>query len=303
MSRILPYWPVTASQHISSANLLAWYERSRRDLPWRRPDVSAWQILVSEFMLQQTPVSRVLSIWPDWVRRWPTASATAAATAADVLRAWGKLGYPRRAKRLHECATIIARDHGDVVPDDVETLLRLPGVGSYTARAVACFAYGRRVPVVDTNVRRVVARAVHGRADAGAPSAARDHADVLAILPNDEMAPLFSMAVMELGATVCTARAPRCGSCPVSGCAWRTAGYPAADGPPRRVQAYAGTDRQVRGRLLDVLRAKDSPATRAELDVAWLIDTAQRDRALDSLLADGLVAKTADGRFALAGEA
>ncbi|ETW24190.1 adenine glycosylase [Mycobacterium gastri 'Wayne'] len=257
---------------------------------------------MSEFMLQQTPVSRVLSMWPDWVRRWPTPSATAAATAADVLRAWGKLGYPRRAKRLHECATIVARDHDDVVPNDVETLVKLPGVGSYTARAVACFAYGRRVPVVDTNVRRVVARAVHGRADAGAPSTARDHADVLALLPNNESAPCFSVALMELGATVCTARAPRCGLCPVSGCAWRAAGYPAADGPPRRVQAYAGTDRQVRGRLLDVLRAKDSPVSRAELDVAWLIDTAQRDRALVSLLVDGLVIRTLDGRFALAGE-
>ncbi|EUA02367.1 hhH-GPD superbase excision DNA repair family protein [Mycobacterium kansasii 732] len=302
MSRILPHRPVTAPQHIPSADLLAWYEQSCRDLPWRRTDVGAWPILVSEFMLQQTPVSRVLPIWPDWVRRWPTASAMAAATAADVLRAWGKLGYPRRAKRLHECATIVARDHGDVVPDDVETLVTLPGVGSYTARAVACFAYGQRVPVVDTNVRRVVARAVHGRADAGAPSTARDHADVLALLPNSDLAQRFSVALMELGATVCTARAPRCGSCPVSGCAWRTTGYPAAAGPERRVQTYAGTDRQVRGRLLDVLRANDSPVTRAELDVAWLTDAAQRDRALDSLLVDGLVIRTLDGRFALAGE-
>ena len=129
------------------------------------PGSRAWQILVSEFMLQQTPVARVEPIWRDWVARWPTPSATAAASAADVLRAWGKLGYPRRAKRLHECATVIAAEHGDVVPDDVETLLSLPGVGTYTARAVACFAYRQRVPVVDTNVRRVVARAVHGRAD------------------------------------------------------------------------------------------------------------------------------------------
>ena len=282
--------------------LIDWYDRARRDLPWREPDISPWQILVSEFMLQQTPVARVLSIWPDWVRRWPTPSATAAASAADVLRAWGKLGYPRRAKRLHECATVIARDHDDVVPDDVDTLLALPGIGSYTARAVACFAYGRPVPVVDTNVRRVVARAVHGLADADAPSAARDHADISALLPDDETAPRFSVALMELGATVCTARAPRCGVCPLGECAWRRAGYPAAQGPARRVQTYAGTDRQVRGRLLDVLRANDSPVTRAELDVAWLTDCVQRDRALDSLLADGLVTRTLDGRFALAGE-
>jgi len=285
--------------------LIDWYNRARRDLPWREPGVSPWQILVSEFMLQQTPVARVLSIWPDWVRRWPTPSATAAASAADVLRAWGKLGFPRRAKRLHECATVIARDHDDVVPDDVDTLLTLPGIGSYTARAVACFAYRRRIPVVDTNVRRVVARAVHGLADAGTPSVARDHADVSALLPddpNESVAQQFSIALMELGAMVCTARAPRCGLCPLRECAWRRAGYPPAQGPARRAQTYAGTDRQVRGRLLDVLRASDSPVTRAELDVAWLTDTVQRDRALDSLLADGLVTRTIDGRFALLGE-
>jgi A/G-specific adenine glycosylase len=288
--------------HIPADELLEWYDRSRRDLPWREPGVSAWQILVSEFMLQQTPVTRVLPIWPDWVRRWPTPSATAAASAADVLRAWGKLGYPRRAKRLHECATVIARHYGDVVPDDVDTLLTLPGVGSYTARAVACFAYGQRVPVVDTNVRRVVARAVYGLADAGSPSATRDHEDVAALLPNDEVAPHFSVALMELGAIVCTARTPRCGLCPLSECAWRHAGYPPALGPARRVQTYAGTDRQVRGLLLDILRLNDFPVTRSQLDVVWLTDAQQRDRALDSLLADGLVTRTLDGLFALPGE-
>jgi len=298
MARILPHTPL----NFTSSELLAWYDRSRRDLPWRQPGVSAWQILVSEFMLQQTPVSRVAPIWPEWIRRWPTASSTAAASTADVLRAWGKLGYPRRAKRLHECATVIARDHGDVVPDDVETLLTLPGVGSYTARAVACFAYGRRVPVVDTNVRRVVARAVHGLADPGGPSAVRDHADVEALLPKDDTAPGFSAALMELGATVCTARRPRCGVCPIDACAWRNAGYPPATGARRRVQTFAGTDRQVRGRLLDVLRAKDFPVTRAELDVAWLTDPVQCDRALNSLLSDGLVTETLDGRFGLPGD-
>jgi A/G-specific adenine glycosylase len=303
MADIMPHGPVKGRPDISADELLGWYHRSRRDLPWREPGVSAWQILVSEFMLQQTPVSRVLPIWSEWVRRWPTPSATAAASAADVLRAWGKLGYPRRAKRLHECATVIARDHDDVVPDDVDTLLTLPGIGSYTARAIASFAYRQPVPVVDTNVRRVVARAVRGLADAGSAAAARDMADVSALLPTDATAPQFSVALMELGATVCTARAPRCGLCPLARCAWRDAGYSPAQGPARRVQTYAGTDRQVRGRLLDVLRGNDSPVTRAELDVAWLTDTAQRDRALDSLLADGLVTRTVDGRFALLGEA
>ncbi|AFM19400.1 A/G-specific DNA glycosylase [Mycolicibacterium chubuense NBB4] len=287
---------------IDAGDLIGWYARAQRDLPWRRPGVSPWQILVSEFMLQQTPVARVEPIWLDWIARWPTPSATAAAGAADVLRAWGKLGYPRRAKRLHECATVIANDHDDLVPDDVETLLSLPGIGTYTARAVACFAFRQRVPVVDTNVRRVVARAVHGLPDAGSPSA-RDLADVAALLPDDETAPQFSVALMELGATVCTARSPRCGVCPLRQCAWRAKGFPAGAGPVRRTQRYAGTDRQVRGRLLDVLRGSTSPVTRAELDLAWTTDTAQRDRCLDSLLVDGLAEQTADGRFVLFGGA
>jgi A/G-specific adenine glycosylase len=286
---------------IDATDLLGWYEVAQRDLPWRRPGVDAWQILVSEFMLQQTPVARVQPIFQEWVRRWPTPSATAAASTADILRAWGKLGYPRRAKRLHECASVIVRDHNDVVPQDVETLRTLPGVGEYTAHAIACFAYGHRVPVVDTNVRRVITRAIRGIADA--PARKRDLADVAALLPNDARAPRFSVALMELGATVCTARSPRCGVCPLSACAWRSAGHPPCESPARRAQTYAGTDRQVRGRLLDVLRGNDIPVTRGELDVAWLTDASQRERALASLLADGLVEETSDGRFALAGEA
>jgi A/G-specific adenine glycosylase len=286
---------------VDATELLSWYDREQRDLPWRRPDVTPWQVLVSEFMLQQTPVARVEPIWLAWIARWPTPSATAAATAADVLRAWGKLGYPRRAKRLHECATVIATEHGDRVPDDVDVLLSLPGIGAYTARAIACFAYGKRVPVVDTNVRRVIARVVHGCADS--PASVRDLADASALLPNDALAQRFSVAVMELGATVCTARSPRCGVCPMSSCAWRTAGFPPVTTPARRPQRYAGTDRQVRGRLLDVLRAGDGPVKRAQLDVAWTSDPAQRDRALDSLLVDGLVEQTDDGRFSLSGEA
>ena len=285
---------------IPADELLDWYRTAQRDLPWRAPDVTAWQILVSEFMLQQTPVSRVEPIWREWIARWPTPSATAAAGAADVLRAWGKLGYPRRAKRLHECAEVIATQHDDEVPRDVETLLTLPGIGAYTARAVACFAYQQDVPVVDTNVRRVVARTVRGVADT--PARTRDLDDVAALLPKDGTAHVFSAALMELGAIVCTARAPKCGICPLTTCAWRSAGHPEMATPTRPVQKYAGTDRQVRGRLLDVLRGSATPVTRAQLDVAWLTDTAQRDRALDSLLVDGLVEQTADDRYALAGE-
>ncbi|MFN6549199.1 A/G-specific adenine glycosylase [Mycolicibacterium septicum] len=284
---------------IDAEQLVSWYRDAQRDLPWRRQGVTAWQILVSEFMLQQTPVARVEPIWLAWIDRWPTPSATAAAGSAEVLRAWGKLGYPRRAKRLHECAVVIAGEYGDEVPTDVETLLTLPGIGAYTARAVACFAYSANVPVVDTNVRRVVTRVVRGQADA--PARTRDLDDVAALLPDDATAPTFSAALMELGAVVCTARAPQCGCCPLSHCRWRSAGYPEGT-MTRKVQRYAGTDRQVRGKLLDVLRDSSSPVTRAQLDVAWLTDTAQRDRALDSLLVDGLVEQTTDGRFALAGE-
>jgi len=287
---------------VDAGDLLGWFDVAERDLPWRADGVTPWQILVSEFMLQQTPVARVLPIWTDWVARWPTPSATAAASPADVLRAWGKLGYPRRAKRLHECAIVIARDFADVVPDDVEVLVQLPGVGGYTARAVACFAYRKPVPVVDTNVRRVVARAVHGLAEAGPPSARRDHADVAALLPEPERAARFSAALMELGATVCTARAPRCEVCPLRSCAWRDRGYPPGSGARRPAQRYAGTDRQVRGRLLDVLRDNAFPVTRAELDVAWPADPVQRERALVSLLADGLVERLPDDRFALPGQ-
>src|SRR5690349_24885671 len=212
--------------------------------------------MVSEFMLQQTPVARVEPIWTAWMTTWPTPAALAAASRAEVLRAWGKLGYPRRALRLHAAAEAIRDAHGGVVPSDVDALEALPGVGSYTARAVAAFGYGRRCPVVDTNVRRVVARAVHGAGDAGPARVRADLADVDALLPADDAgAALASVALMELGAVVCTARAPRCGACPVRPvCAWVAAGRPAYDGPRRSIQTYAGTDRQVRGRLLDVLR-------------------------------------------------
>jgi A/G-specific adenine glycosylase len=287
---------------IDAEALVTWFAAHARELPWRRPGVSAWQILMSEIMLQQTPVARVAPIWEEWVRRWPKPSLMAADSPAEVLRAWGKLGYPRRALRLHECAQVLAAKYGDEVPSDVDTLLSLPGIGAYTARAVACFAYGQTVPVVDTNVRRVLARAVHGQAEPGNPAERRDLADASAQLPDRDGA-VFSAALMELGATVCTARNPACHACPLPSCAWVDAGRPAFAGPRRAAQKYAGTDRQVRGRLMDVLRAARGPVERAVLDQVWLVDIAQRDRALDSLLVDGLVEQTSDGLFALAGDA
>ncbi|MGY1747500.1 A/G-specific adenine glycosylase [Blastococcus sp. SYSU D00695] len=279
--------------------LVDWFADAARDLPWRRPGTDPWAVLVSEVMLQQTPVARVEPVWREWVSRWPTPADLAAVSPADVIRAWGKLGYPRRALRLRETAIALVARHGGQVPADVAALEALPGVGTYTARAVACFGHGQPQPVVDTNVRRVVARLVHGRADA-APARAADLTDVAALAPADPArAVRFSVAAMELGALVCVARTPRCDRCPVrTSCAWRLAGSPAAEGPARRVQRFAGTDRQVRGRLLDVLRAADAPVGTAVLDAVWE-DAAQRSRCLDSLLADGLVEQTADGRFTL----
>jgi A/G-specific adenine glycosylase len=288
---------------IDADTLIDWFAEHGRDLPWRHPDCTGWGVLVSEIMLQQTPVVRVQPIWIEWLNRWPRPSALAAESQGEVLRAWGKLGYPRRALRLHAAAEVIARDHDDIVPADVDTLLALPGIGAYTARAVVAFAHGKRAPVVDTNVRRVVARAVHGAGDAGPPSNTRDMADVDAFLPElDDRAARFSAALMELGALVCTARSPRCADCPITqDCAWQHAGRPAYAGPAKAVQRFAGTDRHIRGLLLDVLRGTAEPVVKDRLDVVWQ-DAGRRDRCLDSLLVDGLVEQIDDGRFALPGE-
>jgi A/G-specific adenine glycosylase len=276
----------------------SWYAGAARDLPWRRPGTSAWAVLVSEVMLQQTPVARVVPVWEQWLARWPSPAALAADGPGEAVRAWGRLGYPRRALRLHAAAgTVVARFDG-VLPAGVADLLSLPGVGDYTARAVAAFAHRQRQPVVDTNVRRVVARTVQGVADA--PITRRDLALVEALLPLDgEAAATASVALMELGALVCTARAPRCGACPVAArCAWRAAGSPPLAIQVRRPQGYAGTDRQVRGRLLAVLRDALEPVPPELLAQVWT-DPVQRARALDGLVADGLVEPLPDGRFGL----
>lgn len=277
-----------------------WFRREARDLPWRRPETTPWQILVSEIMLQQTPVERVREPYAQWLARWPDASSLAAASPGDVVRQWGKLGYPRRALRLQQCAVALVERFNGEVPDDVYALLSLPGIGDYTARAVATFAFGQRHPVVDTNVRRVVARAVEGAGDAGPPSARRDLAATEALLPESVAeAALCSAALMELGAVICTARSPRCDDCPIKSlCAWQVAGRPPYEGPRRKPQGYAGTDRQVRGLLLDVLRNSHGPVDATAMDVQWH-DKDQRARALSTLLSDGLVHRLPDGRFSL----
>ncbi|MEV6109757.1 A/G-specific adenine glycosylase [Streptomyces sp. NPDC051940] len=280
--------------------VLDWFGGNARDLPWRHPEAGAWGVMVSEFMLQQTPVNRVLPVYEQWIERWPTPAALAADSPGEAVRAWGRLGYPRRALRLHAAAVAIQERHAGTVPRRHEHLLALPGIGEYTAAAVASFAYGQRHAVLDTNVRRVFARAVSGTEFPPGATTAAERRIARELLPEtDERAASWAAATMELGALVCKASTPDCTGCPIAAsCAWRLSGSPAYDGPPRRGQTYAGTDRQVRGRLLAVLRESPDPVAQAELDTAWH-EPVQRARALDGLVADGLVEPLAGGMYRL----
>lgn len=269
--------------------LIAWYRTAARDLPWRREGFGAWGVLVSEFMLQQTPVARVIPHLEAWLVRWPTPAALAADPPAEAVRQWANLGYPRRALWLHRAAAEIVLRHDGAVPADVDDLLALTGIGDYTARAVAVFAYGQRHPVVDTNTRRVLARAVDGRAQPDPPSR-RDLVAMASILPDSEPeAAIVNAAAMELGATICTARSPRCERCPIaSDCAWRARGYPDTGDQRRRQAPYEGSDRQARGAVLKALRDAAPDAVPIVGVIAEWPDAHQRDRAIDSLIADGL---------------
>jgi A/G-specific adenine glycosylase len=278
----------------------AWFAAHRRDLPWREPAAGAWAVMVSEFMLQQTPVNRVLPVYEAWLTRWPEPAALAAEEPGEAVRAWGRLGYPRRALRLHGAAVAIVRDHGGVVPGDYGSLLALPGVGDYTAAAIASFAFGRRAAVLDTNVRRVLARAFRGVEFPADSVSAAERTLAAAVLPAEDLrAAQWAAASMELGALVCTARTPKCEGCPINGlCHWNRLGRPPHDGPARRGQPYAGTDRQARGALLAVLRESRTPVGPEALSRAWQ-KAEQRERALAGLLADGLAVQEPDGRFRL----
>ncbi len=273
-----------------------WFRRSARPLPWRNTETTPWGVLLSEIMAQQTPVGRVAPMWVEWIERWPTPAALAAATPADIVRAWGKLGYPRRALNLHAAATRIRDEFGGEVPNDVDALESLPGIGSYTARAVASFAFGQRVPVVDTNIRRVLARAVLGIAEPEPPRNKADMDLMESVLPAEATESVaVNAGVMELGAVFCTARSPNCGECPIAEqCAWALAGFPANAGRTRTPQAkYEGSVRQARGAILALARERmlitDADITKA------VPDPVKRDRALEGLLTDGLIVNVKRG--------
>jgi A/G-specific adenine glycosylase len=295
MPRVMPSSPLHEP-------LLAWYAAHARDLPWRRPGRTPWGVLVSEVMLQQTPVDRVVPAWAAWLERWPTPAALAADSPGEAVRMWARLGYPRRALRLHAAAGACVERFAGEVPAAYDDLRSLPGVGDYTAAAVLAFAFGQRAVVLDTNVRRVLARVLDGQALPRPSVTVAERAGAAAVLPDGHAdAALWSVAVMELGALVCTAASPRCEVCPVRAqCAWTAAGRPAYDGPARPVQKFSGTDRQVRGLLLSVVRDAEGSVPKHALDAVWA-DAVQRERALDSLVADGLLDPLADGTFALPG--
>ena len=300
-----------------TGELLSWFRANYRDLPWRKSPITsdsrteqerpgnppsataAWGVLVSEIMLQQTPVARVEPVWRAWMQRWPTPAALASSSPAAVIRAWGRLGYPRRALRLHAAAAAIVERHGGVVPDDIESLRALPGIGEYTAGAVIAFAFGRPALALDTNVRRVLARHDAGQARPPGSVTVGERERALELLPTGVDGATWMAAIMELGALVCTARAPRCEVCPIAaGCRWRAAGYPDAEKAARRQPRYTGSDRQARGAILAMLRDSAGPVTGRRIEMSWP-DAVQRDRALDSLVADGLVEPLPRGRYGL----
>lgn len=269
----------------------------------RAADVSDWGTLVFEIMSQQTPIARVQPIWLQWMERWPTPADVAAASSADIIVAWANLGYPSRALRLKACAAAIVEKHGGEVPLSLKDLTLLPGVGTYTASALLSFRHGIRVPVLDTNVRRVLVRFLDGREfpPHTTPSKAETkRADEL--LPEDgHRAAEVSLALMEFGALVCTQLSPSCDECPISNnCAWALTGFPKDEKRPTP-QPYAGTDRQARGRIMKALRTAhfegtDGLTKRRVLDAARIDggDRYQPTRVYRALLKDGMIVYNED---------
>ncbi|HEY7660468.1 MAG TPA: A/G-specific adenine glycosylase [Actinomycetota bacterium] len=282
--------------HPSGEPLLAWYRTRRDAYPWRET-TDPYAVLVSEVMLQQTQAARVVPAYVAFLRRFPTVHALARAPRRSVLRAWAGLGYNRRAVALSEAARIVVSDHGGSIPREPDTLLRLPGVGPYTAAAVASIAFGRAEAAVDTNVRRVVARArlgVEGHEAAPAQIRARAQAWLDPRAPGD-----WNQAVMDLGHEVCRPRAPRCDRCPIArGCRFRASGRVPVSGA-RRQGAFEGSGRQVRGAVVRVLRSRRSLSL-GGLAARTGFPLDRIGAAVSGLAADGIVAA---GPAALAGRA
>ena len=283
--------------------LAAWWESNARDLPWRFGRATAWGVLVSEVMSQQTQMGRVVPYWTAWMERWPDARALADAPKAEVITAWGRLGYPRRALRLQECARTVAERYDGALPRTYDELVALPGVGDYTASAVMSFAFGERIAVIDTNIRRVLARAFRGEESLGGSASQVERETARRLLPeSDKVSVVWNQAVMELGATVCTAKAPLCESCPIAGqCAFLRNGRPGlGQRRTRPRQRFQGTDRQVRGLVLEALRGLPSGGTleRARVERLWE-DRVQLDACVASLDDDGLVEMLPDGSLRL----
>ena len=302
MSSTTPTSRDDAHIHQVRTRILNWYAANARKLPWREPETTAWGVLVSEVMLQQTQVARVWEPWLAWMDRWPTPADLAAAEASDVLIMWGRLGYPRRALRLHETAKAVVEHHAGELPADPEKLLALPGIGEYTAAAVSSFAFGIPEVVIDTNVRRVHARIFSGQGAAAPSLTAAERKLAKDLMPNTATeqgvaeANTWNVATMELGALICTARAPKCEQCPVlDACAWVAAGKPAPQ-TVTKTQSWNGSDRQVRGAIMGVLRSQgavDVGRLRTTVEATGRLgrhvpENAQWDRALTGLVSDGL---------------
>jgi A/G-specific adenine glycosylase len=266
--------------------VLAWFEENKRDLPWRRS--TPWGVMVSEFMLQQTPVNRVLPIWTEWMMRWPTPKDLAKAKKSDLLRAWGRLGYPRRALRLHEAANIIATDFNNQVPTKLEDLRKLPGVGEYTAAAIVAFAHKKGSLVLDVNIRRFFSRVLDGEEFPPLHITNYERESRTALIPTNAHA--WAAATMELGALVCTANNPKCEICPLSNsCLWRAQGFPPSRNLKKKTQNWHGTDRQCRGAIIEHLR-NHAKATESSFSKIW-DDSSQLEKCLASLTKDGLITK------------
>lgn len=266
--------------------VLEWFDQNQRDLPWRK--TNPWGVMVSEFMLQQTPVIRVLPKWLEWMERWPDPASLASAKKSDVIAAWGRLGYPRRALRLYEAAKVISANHHNQVPREIEVLRSLPGVGDYTAAAIAAFAYGDSTLVLDINIRRFFSRVYDGVETPSSSPSQYERKIRAQLIPSDGAK--WAAATMEFGALICTARSPLCEQCPVKrSCAWRSAGYPKSQ-VKSKTQGWDGTDRKCRGTVVQALR--DNPKlSAAALKKLW-DNEEQIEKALKTLLADGLIEAT-----------